>query len=71
MTREVEVQAEDEQAFLGRHQAVLQAGGPQAMGGQRQESPLRQGAAVQKTGDRRVSATGTTNQMGSPKKVIK
>lgn len=67
----MEVQAEDEQAFLARHQAQLQAGGPGAPNATqgRQESPLRQSPAVQKTSDRRVSSTGTPNQIGSPKKV--
>lgn len=71
VAREVEVQAEDEQAFLARHQAQLQAGGPGAPNATqgRQESPLRQSPAVQKTSDRRVSSTGTPNQIGSPKKV--
>lgn len=67
----MEVQAEDEQAFLARHLSQLQAGGsgaPHTPQG-RQESPLRQSPAVQKTSDRRVSAGVPPNQIGSPKKV--
>ena len=71
MAREVEVQVEEEQVFLARHLAQLQAGGtgaPHQPQG-RQESPLRQSPAVQKTSDRRVSAGVPPNQIGSPKKV--
>ncbi|KAK8384509.1 hypothetical protein O3P69_009360 [Scylla paramamosain] len=70
MTREIEVQVEEEQAFLARHLAQLQAGGtgaPHTPQG-RQESPLRQSPAVQKTSDRRVATGVPANQMGSPKK---
>ncbi|XP_050689112.1 cytoplasmic dynein 1 light intermediate chain 2-like isoform X3 [Eriocheir sinensis] len=71
VAREVEVQAEDEQAFLARHLSQLQAGGsgaPHPPQG-RQESPLRQSPAVQKTSDRRVSTGVPANQIGSPKKI--
>ncbi|KAK8384508.1 hypothetical protein O3P69_009360 [Scylla paramamosain] len=71
MTREIEVQVEEEQAFLARHLAQLQAGGtgaPHTPQG-RQESPLRQSPAVQKTSDRRVATGVPANQMGSPKKM--
>ncbi|KAG0719558.1 Cytoplasmic dynein 1 light intermediate chain 2 [Chionoecetes opilio] len=71
IAREIEVQAEEEQSFLARHLAQLQAGGtgaPHPPQG-RQESPLRQSPAVQKTSDRRVSAGVPANQMGSPKKM--
>ncbi|XP_045137765.1 cytoplasmic dynein 1 light intermediate chain 2-like isoform X3 [Portunus trituberculatus] len=70
MTREIEVQVEEEQAFLARHLAQLQAGGtgaPHTPQG-RQESPLRQSPAVQKTSDRRVTTGVPANQIGSPKK---
>ncbi|CAL4063467.1 unnamed protein product, partial [Meganyctiphanes norvegica] len=72
VAREVEVQAEDEQAFLGRHQAGLAAGGPGTPGGGgggRQESPLRQPTAVQKTSTSRVPASASPAQMSSPKKM--
>lgn len=71
VAREAEVGAEDEQAFLARHLVQLQAGGtgsPHAPQG-RQESPLRQSPAVQKTNERRVSTGVPPNQIGSPKKV--
>ncbi|KAK8731451.1 hypothetical protein OTU49_007612 [Cherax quadricarinatus] len=71
VAREVEVQAEDEQAFLARHLAQLQAGStgaPNTPQG-RQESPLRQSPAVQKTSERRVSTGVPPNQIGSPKKI--
>lgn len=71
MAREVEVQAEDEQAFLARHLSQLQAGtggAPHPPQG-RQESPLRQSQAMPKTSDRRVSTGVPANQIGSPKKV--
>ena len=72
MAREIEVQVEEEQAFLARHLAQLQAGGtgaPHTPQG-RQESPLRQSPAVQKTSDRRVATGVPANQIGSPKKVL-
>ncbi|KAK4302662.1 hypothetical protein Pmani_025263 [Petrolisthes manimaculis] len=71
VAREAEVGAEDEQAFLARHLVQLQAGStgsPHAPQG-RQESPLRQSPAVQKTNERRVSTGVPPNQMGSPKKI--
>ncbi|XP_042224102.1 cytoplasmic dynein 1 light intermediate chain 2-like isoform X2 [Homarus americanus] len=71
VAREIEVQAEDEQAFLARHLSQLQAGGtgaPNTPQG-RQESPLRQSPAVQKTSERRVSTGVPPNQIGSPKKM--
>ena len=72
VARESEVQAEDEQIFLARHQSQLQAGGgvpPSGVTPVRQESPLRQSPAVQKSSDRRVSSSSPQNQIGSPKKV--
>lgn len=76
-TREVEVQAEEESSFLARHLAQIQ-GVPGTLvpggSGSRTESPLRQSPAVQRTGDRRVSANSATaspqTQMSSPKKVF-
>ncbi|XP_076042087.1 dynein light intermediate chain isoform X2 [Oratosquilla oratoria] len=74
VTRESEVQAEDEQAFLARHLQQLQAGGgggPPTGPGVRQESPLRQPPAVVKSNVQRgVSSSPAPNQMGSPNKKI-
>ncbi|XP_034252337.1 cytoplasmic dynein 1 light intermediate chain 2 isoform X1 [Thrips palmi] len=67
VTREVETQAEDEQAFLARQQQSLQAGVP---AGVRQESPMRAPPSVTKAVDRRsVGAPGVQTQLGSPKKL--
>lgn len=66
-TREVETQAEDEQAFLARQQQLLQAGIP---AGARQEPQMRTPTTVPKVGDRRsVGTPGVQAQLGSPKKV--
>lgn len=68
MAREVEVQAEEESSFLARHLTQMQGGNLPGPPG-RNESPMRQSPAVQKTADRRVSSTSSPSQMGSPKKV--
>lgn len=66
IAREVEVQAEDEQAFLTRQQQSLQAGVP---AGVRQESTMRP-PTVPKAGDRRSVGTPSVQaQLGSPKKI--
>jgi len=51
VTREAEVQAEDEQAFLTRQHQVLQ--GVATVPGTRQELPVRSPAGTHKTGERR------------------
>ncbi|KAK3932583.1 Cytoplasmic dynein 1 light intermediate chain 2 [Frankliniella fusca] len=67
ITREVEVQAEDEQAFLTRQQQSLQANVP---AGVRQESPMRPPAVAKALGDRRSVGTPSVQaQLGSPKKI--
>lgn len=67
VAREVETQAEDEQAFLARQQQSLQAGVPP---GVRQESPMRAPPSVTKSvGRQSVGAAGVQTQLGSPKKV--
>ncbi|XP_063239700.1 cytoplasmic dynein 1 light intermediate chain 2 [Bacillus rossius redtenbacheri] len=67
VARETEVQAEDEQAFLGRQLQLLQQGPPS---GARQDSPMRSPAGVQKTPDRRATGSpGVQGQLGSPKKI--
>ncbi|XP_052867842.1 cytoplasmic dynein 1 light intermediate chain 2 [Anopheles cruzii] len=62
--REIEIQTEDEQAFLARQQQLLQQGQSPARG----ESPLRSGqsASNSKSSPRTPVATGV---QGSPKKV--
>jgi hypothetical protein len=65
VTRDQEVQAEDEQGFLAKQLALLQQGGAPTS---RTESPLRTPAGVQKTGERRVQ--GSPSVQGSPKKVF-
>lgn len=66
--RETEILAEDEQAFLTRHQQVLQAGGGLASSGVRVgESPMRSTSMGIKSSPRPVGAVGA---QGSPKKVI-
>ncbi|XP_039280055.1 cytoplasmic dynein 1 light intermediate chain 2 isoform X2 [Nilaparvata lugens] len=54
VTRESEIQAEEEQSFLSKQQALLQQGAPPMS---RQESPMRSPAGVQKTGDRRMQGS--------------
>ncbi|XP_054283012.1 cytoplasmic dynein 1 light intermediate chain 2 isoform X2 [Macrosteles quadrilineatus] len=54
VTRDQEVQAEDEQSFLAKQLALLQQGGAPTS---RTESPLRTPAGVQKTGERRMDST--------------
>ncbi|KAJ8866124.1 hypothetical protein PR048_033648 [Dryococelus australis] len=67
VTRETEVQAEDEQAFLMRQIQILQQGPPTNV---RQDSPMRSPAGVQKTADRRATGSpGVQGQLSSPKKV--
>ncbi|XP_044738133.1 cytoplasmic dynein 1 light intermediate chain 1 isoform X2 [Chrysoperla carnea] len=65
--RETEILAEDEQAFLTRHQQVLQAGGGLASSGVRVgESPMRSTSMGIKSSPRPVGAVGA---QGSPKKI--
>ncbi|XP_075212905.1 dynein light intermediate chain [Lycorma delicatula] len=65
VARETEIQAEEEQAFLGKQLALLQGSPPL-----RQESPMRSPAGVQKTGDRRIQGSPSVQtQLGSPKKI--
>lgn len=67
VTRDTEIQAEDEQSFLAKQLALLQQGGAPII---RTESPMRTPAGVQKTGDRRVQGSPSVqSQLGSPKKV--
>lgn len=67
VTRDTEIQAEDEQGFLAKQLALLQQGGSPII---RTESPMRSPAGVQKTGDRRVQGSPSVqSQLGSPKKV--
>jgi len=67
VTRESEMQAEDEQSFLTRQLQLMQQGAPSL----RQDScPMRTPAGVQKTGDRRSGCSpGVQGQLGSPKKI--
>ena len=68
MTRESEMQAEDEQSFLTRQLQLMQQGAPSL---RQDSSPMRTPAGVQKTGDRRSSGSpGVQGQLGSPKKVV-
>ncbi|KAG8337678.1 Cytoplasmic dynein 1 light intermediate chain 1 [Homalodisca vitripennis] len=67
VTRDSEIQAEDEQSFLAKQLALLQQGGAPIV---RTESPMRTPAGVQKTGDRRVQGSPSVqSQLGSPKKM--
>lgn len=68
MSRETEVLAEDEQAFLGRQQQILLAGGgvPSIVGPRSMESPMRT-SALGKGTTRSPSTPGLQN---SPKKVM-
>ncbi|RZF33181.1 hypothetical protein LSTR_LSTR004867 [Laodelphax striatellus] len=53
VTRESEIQAEEEQSFLSKQLALLQQGAPPM----RPESQMRSPAGVQKTGDRRIQGS--------------